>query len=129
MKFYGEELILDLHGCDVTKFDRHHLTIFFRELCKLIDMIPEDLHFWDNEDTPEEERRTEPHIEGISAVQFILTSNITIHTLVQLKTVYINIFSCKEFESVPATDFCIEFFSAKICHSNLVKRNWPDENL
>lgn len=47
---YGTELILDLHDCDPKQFTRGRLTIFFAELCDLIDMKAEDLHFWDDQD-------------------------------------------------------------------------------
>ena len=35
---YGQELILDLHGCDNRKFTRGDIEQFCRELCDLIDM-------------------------------------------------------------------------------------------
>ena len=90
---YGIELILDLHGCDATKFTRRSITAYFEQLCELIDMQREDLHFWDDAGLSEEDKQTSPHTQGTSAVQFILTSSIVIHTLDQLKAVYINIFS------------------------------------
>ena len=90
---YGIELILDLHGCDVSTFTRESITQYFERLCVLIDMKRETLHFWDDEGVPEEEKQTSPHTQGTSAIQFILTSSIVIHTLDQLSAVYINIFS------------------------------------
>ena len=33
---YGKEFILDLHGCDVTKFTRPAIERFCEELCELI---------------------------------------------------------------------------------------------
>lgn len=107
---YGKELILDLHECDPGTFDRKSLERFFVDLCKLIDMRREDLHFWDDEGLPEEECQTEPHLKGTSAIQFLLTSNVTVHTLDLLGNVYVNIFSCKEFDANDATSFCIAFF-------------------
>lgn len=116
MNKYGMELILDLHGCDPDTFNRDSLTKFFAALCKEIGMVPEDLHFWDYEDVPDDERTEhskQPHMDGISAVQFIQTSNITIHTLFQLKAVYLNIFSCKDFDPVAAKFFASGWFKAK----------------
>ena len=95
---YGIELILDLHGCDAAKFTRDSITEYFERLCVLIDMQREDLHFWDDEGVSEEDKQTSPHTQGTSAVQFILTSSIVIHTLDQLRAVYINIFSCKAYD-------------------------------
>ena len=40
---YGVELILDLHECDTTRFNREDLTRFFHDLCEAIDMTPEDM--------------------------------------------------------------------------------------
>ena len=114
MTGYGKELILDLHGCSVDTFTRDSIEQYFISLCDLIDMQREDLHFWDDEGVLEEERRKEPHVEGISAVQFILTSSITIHALTQLKAVYVNIFSCKEFDSNKAAGFTAKWFQGTV---------------
>ena len=110
---YGVELILDLHNCDTSLFTRKSIRDYFERLCQLIDMQCEDLHFWDDYGFPLEKRQTEPHLKGTSAIQFILTSNITIHTLDILRAVYINIFSCKDFDAQKATDFTVLFFGAK----------------
>lgn len=110
---YGSELILDLHGCDPTRFTRESLKNFFRELCKLIDMRRAKLCWWDDYGLPPEKRQTLPHLKGTSAVQFILTSNITIHTLDELKAVYINIFSCKPFDAKAAKKFSEKWFGGK----------------
>jgi len=113
-KTYGKELILDLHNCDVTKFTRKDLRIYFKELCKLIDMKRCELHFWDDVGVPEKEKMILPHTKGTSAVQFIITSNITIHTLDLLEKVFVNIFSCKDFNSDAAAYFTEAFFNGDI---------------
>ena len=102
---YGEELILDLHDCDTARFTRREIERFCTELCDLIDMEPCDLHFWDDLGVPEEEQQTHPKTKGTSAVQFILTSTIVIHTLVLTKAAYVNIFSCKQFDTEEAVKF------------------------
>ena len=81
-----------------------------------------ELHFWDDEGLPEEERQTSPHTQGTSAVQFILTSSIVIHTLDQLRSVYINIFSCKEFDSSVAERLAVDWFSAEQCTARFIER-------
>ena len=80
-KPYGFELILDLHGCDVSKFNRKSIEGYMVAVCEAIGMVREDLHFWDYEGMPEEEIPKDSHLLGTSAVQFISTSNIVIHTL------------------------------------------------
>src|SRR6185437_13976833 len=99
MIFYGKELIIDLHDCDSSTFNRNSLKQFFVQLSRLIDMKRAKLTWWDDYNVPLEECQTEPHLKGTSAVQFIMTSNITIHTLDILRAVYINLFSCKEFDA------------------------------
>ena len=119
---YGIELILDLHGCDASKFTRKSISQYFEELCILIDMQREELHFWDDIGVPDEEKQTSPHTQGTSAVQFILTSSIVIHTLDQLEAVYINIFSCKFYDPKVAEKFSVEWFSAKDHSARFIDR-------
>lgn len=119
---YGKELILDLHECDAAMFTRAHLERFFAELCDLIDMRREALHFWDDEGLPPEECQTDPHLKGTSAIQFLLTSNVTIHTLDLLGNVYVNIFSCKEFDANEATAFCAAFFGGCLVNRQEIVR-------
>lgn len=119
---YGKELILDLHNCNVGMFNRSTLDLFFASLCKAIDMQQCERYFWDDVGVPEEERQTSPHTKGTSAIQFILTSNITIHTLDELEAVYINIFSCKDFDSDIAAFTCINWFNGIIVNRIEVDR-------
>ena len=119
---YGIELILDLHGCDASKFTRKSIIQYFEELCILIDMQREELHFWDDIGVPDEEKQTSPHTQGTSAVQFILTSSIVIHTLDQLEAVYINIFSCKFYDPKVAEKFSVKWFSAKDHSARFIDR-------
>lgn len=84
------------------------------EACKLT--------WWDDYRVPLEERETEPHLKGTSAVQFIKTSNITIHTLDILKAVYLNIFSCKDFNENVVKRFSAGYFKGKIVNFKVIKR-------
>ncbi len=119
---YGFELILDLHDCDVSTFNRKSLEGYFEKLCEAIDMQREDLHFWDYDGVPQNELPEEAHLLGTSAVQFITTSNIVIHTLELLEAAYINIFSCKPFDRDVAEKITKEWFSAKKCRTNFIER-------
>jgi S-adenosylmethionine/arginine decarboxylase-like enzyme len=119
---YGKELILDIHNCDSSTFNRKSLRKYFRLLCQQIDMKAEKLCWWDDYGLEPEYLQTEPHTKGTSAVQFILTSNITIHTLDILKNVYINVFSCKEFDPEIVMKFSEEWFKGKIVNSQLINR-------
>ena len=119
---YGYELILDLHGCDAQLFNRDHINDFFTELCTLIEMEKCEVHFWDDVGVPPEEQQTLPHTKGTSAVCFILTSTIVVHTLDLLRAVYVNIFSCKSFDPDAAADFTTRWFRAVSCNRNFIKR-------
>ncbi|OGZ32537.1 MAG: hypothetical protein A3H02_00125 [Candidatus Niyogibacteria bacterium RIFCSPLOWO2_12_FULL_41_13] len=121
-KYYGKELILDLHECNQQKFKRRTIKKFFIKLCNLIDMQRAELYWWDDYSLPVKERQTEPHLKGTSAVQFIMTSNITIHTLDILKSVYLNIFSCKDFNANEAAEFSRKFFEGRIASKIVVNR-------
>ncbi len=107
---YGMMLSLDMFQCDTDLFNRDSIESFFNQLCALTDMEPCDLHFWDDLDTPEDEKQTLPHTVGTSAVQFILTSNMVIHTLDKLESVYIDCFTCKPFDPSKALGFCRHWF-------------------
>jgi S-adenosylmethionine/arginine decarboxylase-like enzyme len=119
---YGKELILDIHKADPTKFTRPNITRFMNALCDLIGMVREDLHFWDYEDCPGLKANEPPHLQGTSAVQFIRTSNITIHTLDTLERVYVNIFSCKTFDAAAAGVFTADWFGGVIVQSTVAVR-------
>jgi len=121
-KPYGFELIMDLHGCDVSKFNRTSLDNYFEKLCKAIGMVKCERYFWDDVGVSPEERQTSPHTKGTSAVQFILTSTIVVHTLDLLKAVYINVFSCKPFDRKVAEQLTREWFAAKECKTHFIER-------
>ncbi|HDY89184.1 MAG TPA: hypothetical protein ENH82_13845 [bacterium] len=112
-KEYGSELILDLYECDVKTFNHKSIKEWLDALCKLIDMNQEDLHFWDYEGCPEEKANAPVHLVGISAVQFISTSDIVIHTLELVGECYINIFSCKEYDALATTEFTKNWFGSR----------------
>jgi S-adenosylmethionine/arginine decarboxylase-like enzyme len=119
---YGYELILDLHKCDISTFNRESLDGYFDKLCKAIKMQKCERHFWDDVDVPESEKQTSPHTKGTSAVQFILTSTIVIHTLELLKSAYINIFSCKAFDAQLAEQITKDWFGAESCSGHFIER-------
>ena len=113
---YGMELIIDMHECDTSTFTKENLSKYFIELCKLIDMKRHGQPmFWHDDSNT-------PHLKGVSAIQFIETSNIVVHALELLKTVFVNIFSCKEFNTKTAEDFTKNFFKAKKVNVRVIER-------
>ena len=121
MKHYGKELILDLHNCDISKFDKKGIQNFFDLLCKKIKMEQVKSHWWTTEGLTKEELEI-PHLRGTSAIQFIKTSNVTIHTLELMGCCYINIFSCKNFNVHVAENFAKKYFKATVANSVAVAR-------
>lgn len=121
-KPYGFELIMDLHDCNIAKFNRTSFRKYFAKLCKAIDMKRCELYFWDDRGLPPEEKETLPHTKGTSAVQFIITSSVVVHSLDLLKAVYINIFSCKPLDEKVAQKITKEWFEAKKCRSHFITR-------
>ena len=119
---YGYELILDLHGCSPDKFNRAEIDRYFTELCDRIGMEKCEVHFWDDVGVPPEEQQTLPHAKGTSAVCFILTSSIVIHTLDIPKAVYVNIFSCKTFDPNVAAEFTEDWFESASCNPTFIQR-------
>jgi len=119
---YGKELILDLHNCDLEMFTREKITKYFIEVCKVIGMERAELFFWDYEDNEKERREAAEHLAGVSAVQFIQTSNITVHTLDKLKKVFVNIFTCKDFDQEDAAKFTEWFFGGRIKNKHFIER-------
>jgi S-adenosylmethionine/arginine decarboxylase-like enzyme len=104
---YGLEIIVDLHDCDISKFQKGSLDEFFIKLCEMADMQRVgDPHYWLEESNV-------PHLKGYSGVQFIKTSSIIIHTLDILRSAYINFFSCKDFKPGEVVEFIREHFHAK----------------
>ena len=114
MENYGKELILDIHECDPSTFTRASIRKFCTRLCNLIDMETEDLHFWDYDGDPEAYEEAPDHLKGISCVQFIKTSSIVIHTLDVLEKIFINIFSCKNFNDYEVKKFALEWFKGTL---------------
>ena len=127
MEIYGKELIIDLHDCYETRFNRKDIKRFFNELCALIDMEQCKLTWWDYFWYPVWFRKfmgwmDNPKTYGTSAVQFIMTSNITIHVIDQLKRVYLNIFSCKDFDEKVVLDYAQYYFGGKIVNQKVFER-------
>lgn len=122
MKDYGKELIIDLHNCKVAQFNRKSIRKYLKGMCEILDMKREKLCWWDDLHTAPEEKETEAHLVGTSVVQFIKTSNITIHTLDLLGKVFINVFSCKEFNEDKVVKFSKYWFDGELASRTVIRR-------
>ena len=114
---FGYELVMDLFDCDKKIISsKKKLQEYTDKLCKLIKMkkygktlLP---YFGEKEE----------FTKGYSLVQLIETSSITGHFSEHWKTAYINIFSCKEYNSDIAKEFTKKFFKAKKIKARLLVR-------
>jgi S-adenosylmethionine decarboxylase len=107
---WGLVTSIDLHDCHPpTIRDADKIKAFVYELCDRIGMkrFGECTVVDFGED---------PRVSGFSMTQLIETSLISAHFANQTNTVYLDIFSCKFYDPVVATDFAQEFFGAK--HAN-----------
>lgn len=122
MENYGKELILDLHDCDPITFRRAVIEEFLVKCCKIMEVEQCALHFWDDIGVPKGECQTDPKTKGTTAIQFLLQSNITIHTLDLLGKVFINFFSCKHMETKDLAYLAVETFKGKIVNHYILDR-------
>ena len=108
-------IILLLSGCNPETYkDREQLEAFIIKLCETIGVKRGDLCWWDYAGYPTEYREAPSHLKGTSVVQFIMTSTIVIHALDELKTVYLNVFSCDDFDGEVVKELAEEWFEGSI---------------
>lgn len=103
---WGMNCSIDLHGAaPILIKDLEYIKKFLKDLVKFIQMKaygkPLIADFGKN-----------PKVAGISAIQLIETSSITVHFVNSTNSVYIDIFSCKHFKPQKAALFCKKYFKA-----------------
>ena len=123
MTGYGKSLLLDIHDCDVKRFTRYFITVYFKDLCGVLGARQEDIHFWDDVGVPEAEKQTDPRLVGTSAVQFILTSGITLHALDLLGRIYVDVFSCEDFDTEEVVMLTAHFFKGTVTSAHVKERD------
>lgn len=102
------ELILNMYECGI-EFSKKNIIKYVDELCKIIKMKKHGkIVLWKDSHNKIKKLRG-----GISALQFIKTSSITIHTFETGNTGFVNIFSCKDFDFNLAKKFSKDFFKCK----------------
>ncbi|MBI5475219.1 MAG: S-adenosylmethionine decarboxylase [Ignavibacteriales bacterium] len=113
---YGMELIMDLIQCEVQNITKRQIRTYINKSCEIAKTkkVGSTKYWIDNSRIP--------HLNGISAIQFIETSTIVIHVLPLLRTIYINYFSCKEFDAKNLLNFSINYFNAKHYYHQIIER-------
>jgi S-adenosylmethionine decarboxylase len=116
MSYWGYHLMLDCSGCNDNIKSRDQIYNFVKELIERIDM----------------KAHGEPIIEyllpgedkaGYSLMQLITTSNICAHFVEPNSTAYLDVFSCKEFDTGLAENIFKKYFGPTKVRKIFVTRN------
>lgn len=103
---WGMAVSIDLKNCDLAKItDAEYIKTFVHDLCDLIQMKKFGetviVNFGEDE-----------KVAGFSMTQLIETSLISAHFANASKTVYLDVFSCKEYLPYEVAEFAKERFLA-----------------
>lgn len=114
--YWGYHLMLDCGGCERIT-DPNNLKAFVKELVTAIDMVAV------GEPWIERTAIGMPDKEGYSLYQLIVTSNISAHFVDESKQIYLDVFSCKEFDEETVRSVVNTYFSPLRIKTNFVARN------
>lgn len=113
--YYGKHLMLTAVSCNENLLDVQKVTDFMKELVPAIDMVA----FGE----PVIARFGEGVEVGISGVQLIITSAITVHTNDAARDMYLDVFSCKWFDEAIVKDVVVKYFSPDDMTEQIVLRS------
>lgn len=117
-KYYGQHMLVDTRRCNSKITSIPAVTQFIKELVVLIDMVgwqePMVTRF------PED--KALGSLQGVSAIQMIYTSSITLHGHDQTRDMYLDVFSCKAYEAEKVENFVKEFFAPVVYKSQTLLR-------
>ena len=118
MDYWGYHLLLDCSGSprELVR-NRLHLYNFVKQLVKDIDMKAY------GEPVLEHFATHDPDKAGYSLVQLIETSNITGHFVDKNGSIYLDVFSCKPFNTEVAINTVKEFFKPEKIKIHFIVRN------
>lgn len=117
-QIFGWELILNLYKCDsgiITS--KEQLKSFIINLCNVLSMNRY------GEPLIERFGHNSPITLGYTVVQLVETSSITMHISELTKAVYMDIFSCKNFDRDVVRDFCLSSLSASTVVEHFIVRD------
>lgn len=100
---WGYHLLVDMSGCNDDINDINIVVKFVKELVILLDMKPigDTIAYYIDDETG----------KGVTAVQIITTSTITFHGDDIGKCVYLDVFSCKPYDSDSVLTLVDKYFS------------------
>ena len=116
MSYWGYHLMLDVKGCEIQRAtDPEYIKHFTKDLVRLIEMVPygepQLVHFADNTEKA-----------GWTVIQLIETSNIMGHFLDINGDLYMDIFSCKDFEEARVVNAINQHFKPEKIKSRFFRR-------
>ena len=118
MKYFGKHLILDCKKCKKGKIkDLENIKKFINELLKITkmkkwgDLIVQNLNYGPK------------HLHGYSIVQLIHTSSIVCHFCNNTGDLYVDFFSCKNFDNIKIINFLNKYFETKKIKTQSIQRN------
>jgi S-adenosylmethionine/arginine decarboxylase-like enzyme len=114
---FGKELLLNLIDCDPKVLrSKQQIARFAKEICKVIGMKPYGKPFVARFGLGKD------FTAGYSMVQLIETSAISGHFSELWNRVYLDIFSCKDYDEKKAVNFAKKYFKAERVKARLVWR-------
>ena len=122
LRTWGKHLILDAGGCSSKMIgDPTVITNFAKTLVKRIDMVaygqPQVVMFGTG------------NKKGYTLIQLNETSNIAAHFVEENNTMYLDVFSCKDFDPSIVKETVREYFDAQKFSSRVFLREAPVQKL
>ena len=114
--YWGYHLMLDCSGCKGIT-DADNIRNFVKKLVTAIDMVAV------GEPWIERTAIGMPDKEGFSMYQLIVTSNISAHFIDEARHIYLDVFSCKEFDIEIVKAVVTAYFNPTKMKVNFVTRN------
>ncbi len=122
LRTWGKQLMIDAEGAPAhTIRNPSNIHDFNKALVKRIDMVAYG--------TPQIVRFGSGNKAGYTLVQLIETSNICAHFVEENNSMYLDVFSCKDFDPSIVKDTVIEYFDAQKFSTRVFMRNAPIEKL
>jgi len=117
MSYWGYHAMFDCANCDIDKITSgENIGAFIKELVSAIDMVAY------GEPMLEHFATHDPEKAGYSFCQMIETSNLTGHFVDKNGDAYIDIFSCKPYDTHVAQEVIGKYFQPKKIRLNYVTR-------
>ena len=113
-KYYGKHMMLTCESCNENLLSLNTMKQFLKELADAIDMI--------RHGEPIAERFGDGIQIGISAVQLITTSALTVHTNDAARDLYLDVFSCKWFEEDAVFEVVSRYYAPQATTHQIVIR-------